>query len=170
MILDYFELCDPGRDLADGRTRLGKYLVSLQKSSLLVKGLYEHELLSIAEFFTPQRLQVQRQDVSDFGKLKDFVENLSRQAVPGILRFQIDDGSKLYDHYGVTVGTGRYKIFLMDPALDAQEGSLYNNYLHSQRSARVRDKANCRVISMGPCLAIHPESFQPSGDWWLPRN
>ena len=164
MILDYFELCDPNKEVADRRTRLGKYLASLQRSSLLVKGLYERELRNVTEFFSSQGLQVEQTDASDFGQLKDFVECLSRQAVPRILRFQIDDGSKRYDHYGVTVGTDRYKIFLMDPALDAQEGSLYNNYLCSRRRDSVWDIVKRRVISMGPCLAIHPGSFQPSDD------
>lgn len=44
MILDYFEICDPIKDIQDGRTSLSRYLRQFNQRGLLNKGLTENEV------------------------------------------------------------------------------------------------------------------------------
>jgi hypothetical protein len=159
MILDYFDICDPAGHFDDSRTRLAKFLNSFQQRPLLTKGLTENEVLSVTEYFGAERLTTEVERITDFRGMSLFVRKLSARAIPAILRFQIHYGSKSFDHYAVTVGTGDEAIFLMDPAREAPEGALYNNKVLSKRKDSIWDISGRRVRILGPCLALYPESW-----------
>lgn len=167
MILDYFDICDPAGDFDDSRTRLAKFLNSFQQTPLLTKGLTENEVRSVTEYFGAYRLTTEVGRITDFRDMRLFVRKLSARAIPAILRFQLHDGSKPYDHYAVTVGTGDNAIFLMDPARDAPKGVLYNNLVRSKRKDSMWDISGMRVRTLGPCLALYPESWcvDPAEMW-----
>lgn len=166
MILDYFELCDPSHDIQDGRTRLSRYLRQLGRNDLLNKGLSEIEIHRVARFFTPRRIKSDFGPASGFGAIKKWVQGQCGQGIPAILMFQPKDGPC---HYAVTVGTGADKIFLIDPAFDAPEGTLYNRWLRFQRRGVIWDNFGQRIENVGPCSAVYPEGIDIGDVWWLPR-
>lgn len=168
MILDYWEVCDP-ENVSDGRTSLARFLKEVSSGPLLNKGLTLRELMTVIEFFTPTKMGFKIKEVSDPSRALSYVQTLVSEAKPAILKYQVAE--QKYAHYSVTVGTGDKRIFLMDPAFPAVEGSLYNNKIVWSRRDHMWDINNLKITDIGPCAAIYREGFEPDQEsLWLPRR
>ena len=145
---------------------LSRSLRQLDRNDLLNKGLTESEVHRVASVFTPKRIKSDFGPASGFGAIKKWVQGQCARGIPSILTFQPKEGP---GHYAVTVGTGPDKIFLVDAADDAPEGTLYNGWLTSQRGGVIRDNFGKRIANVGPCSAVYPEGIDIGEEWWLPR-
>lgn len=171
MILDYFDVCDPSTHARNSRTRLAQFLDSFDSRPLLTNGLTVPEVRSVAKYFGSVQLRDQFIAVADFWSLRKSILELSGQAIPAILRFRYQGMKPNDGHYAITTGTGQNSIYLMDPAIDAPEGALYNNFLRAYRKDSIFDQGGSRVIDLGPCVAIWPTGFRTDSDeLWGPAN
>lgn len=160
MILNYFEICDPERDVSDRRTNISRLLQHLsQGQPLLEKGLSRKQLKKEVLRFSPRLPMTFKERASgDPEQLRKFIRGRVRKAVPTILAYSGAD----YRHFAVTVGADQETIYLMDPAENWVDGMIYNESLKLYRyrgRVQARDSKGTPV-QVGPCIAFCPKGWK----------
>ena len=166
MILDYFELCNPALDVRNPETKLSRWLRTFDRKDLLNEGLTEPEIHTVASHFTSKKMISSFAPHSSFRAINNWIYQHCAEGVPAILMFRPENG---VHHYAVTVGTGAKRIFLMDPAADAPEVTLYNGWLSYQGRGVISDNYGVPIVELGPCSVVYQETLFIGEEWRLPR-
>ncbi|GEM_PF-6751098 len=159
MILDYFGICNPGKDVGDRRTNTSRLLQHLSRDQpLLEKGLHLKELQEVVTFFPKTPLRFRHKASGNLEQLRRFLRSRVRRGIPAILSYS---GGPDYQHFAVVVGVDRESIYLMDPGENHSDGMLYNEWLRLYRhGGRLKAKDSCETpVQVGACIAFWPKGW-----------